>query len=56
MMGNYHVRCESGENSEITSKSYLSIYQNDVDLYKNNIDIIAKTIVEGLTGQSIKAK
>jgi type IV secretion system protein VirD4 len=25
VMGNYHARCEVGENSEITSKSYLSL-------------------------------
>lgn len=25
MMGNYHVRCEVGENLEIMSNSYLSL-------------------------------
>ena len=26
MMGNYHVRCGAGENAEIVSKYYLSLY------------------------------
>ena len=28
MRGNSHVRCEVGENLEITSKDYLSLYDN----------------------------
>lgn len=27
VMGNYHARCEAGENPEITSKDYLSLYE-----------------------------
>ena len=27
MRGNSHVRCEVGENLEITSKDYLSLYE-----------------------------
>ncbi|MFR2340222.1 MAG: AAA family ATPase [Mediterraneibacter gnavus] len=29
MRGNSHVRCEVGENLEITSKDYLSLYRGD---------------------------
>ena len=31
MRGNSHVRCEVGENLEITSKDYLSLYLDAVD-------------------------
>lgn len=30
MKGNFHVRCEAGENSEITSKSYLSLFSRQI--------------------------
>ena len=39
MMGNYHARCGVGENSEITSKNYLSLF--------NAWDDIALTYVDG---------
>lgn len=29
MMGNYHVRCEVGENLEMVSKDYLSLYDGN---------------------------
>ena len=32
MRGNSHVRCEVGENLEITSKDYLSLYPADIPL------------------------
>ena len=32
MIGNYHARCEAGENLEITSKSYLSLSIGYADL------------------------
>lgn len=32
MRGNSHVRCEVGENLEITSKDYLSLYPADISL------------------------
>ena len=39
MMGNYHARCGVGENSEITSKNYLSLF--------NGWDDIAVTYTDG---------
>ena len=38
--GNLHARCEVGENSEIISKSYLSLYLLDISykLHYNEIE------------------
>ena len=41
VMGNYHARCGVGENSEITSKNYLSLL--------NGWDDIAVTYRNGIT-------
>ena len=36
MRGNSHARCGVGENSEITSKNYLSLYKNVITRIETN--------------------
>lgn len=50
MRGNSHARCGVGENSEITSKNYLSLYILPPDLVTYSND--AKTLLEDLQSRN----
>lgn len=47
MRGNSHVRCEVGENLEITSKDYLSLLNSALNTWNSKMTEIWNLLIQG---------